>query len=407
MNTINPSVLLQLRAKYDKVGPFKADFAIVKRKKKYGIVDAKGNEIVKCKYNRIRLASSDYYYWTRNRNDVPYLYIGKLDGNEQYLIPSKKIVFSNEEADYVAIMSPHAAMVEKGDACTLLFFKNGHILPFEFDAIEPMGIKYFKVRRSGKWGVYDQSGKQIIPVSYYDITDFPGDHFRANNGHGYGVINRQNEIVVPFLYACIHFYSRSKRCKIYYALYLVYGCEFQIYDVEERTTSKVFSGVLQDYPLLKGSVLQIGDVLGSSTFQLMRIDGTTLTNMLPRIYEYSFELYNGLSIVVGGVLYVCRAKYIVNHYAGSYKTICSTEIVNDPFMAALMLQYGLDAIYSFGKNDVTRFIKGQKFGIIAKSGEIVIEPQFDAIFEFWEGKAVVYNNGKKEMIDLNGKIIMQ
>lgn len=186
---------------YDRHGPIKRGMAIVRRDRKYGIADMSGNEIVECRYNRIYSAPKSYYFrGCKGFNDIPYLYIGILDGKKEFILPSSDIVFREEDVDSVTVISNECLAVKKDGKCALYSFKYSYVTHFSFDEIEPLGSRLYKIQKNGKWGVCDLSGKLLIPISYDDINYFEDNIFRASKDGKWGLINASNEVVKPFIY---------------------------------------------------------------------------------------------------------------------------------------------------------------------------------------------------------------
>ena len=378
---------------YDTHGPIKRGMAIVKRDRKYGIADVSGNEIVECRYNRIYSAPKSYYFHGRKGfKDIPYLYIGILDGKKVFILPSADIVFSEEDVDSLTVISNEGLAVKKDGKCALYSLKNSYVTNFSFDEITPLGSRFYRIQKDGKYGVCDLSGKLLIPISYDDINYYEDNLFRAYKDGKYGLIDVSNEVVVPFIYENIYRY-----CTVYI---LKLTCtQFEIFDSNRHVKSKTFSGQLERV-LMEGNLLWIENNIGFNG--LVRSDGELITRMLPPNISIE-DLIDGLSLVVDGTQYLSRLR--VEAWNDIYYFYTS-ETINDTMLWNFLFQFNLDAIYSFDGNNVARIVKGQKYGLISKQGIILAPPEYDAISKFRRGEANVYKSGKWGLANDQSGIIL-
>lgn len=59
------------------------------------------------------------------------------------------------------------------------------------------------VTKHDRWGVVDTTGNEVIPVIYKEIEDFEGDYIIARLETSYGLIDKNNNIFLPFEYQTI------------------------------------------------------------------------------------------------------------------------------------------------------------------------------------------------------------
>lgn len=84
-----------------------------------------------------------------------------------------------------------------------LIRKDGSIfLPLKYDDISKFyDIGYYKVGKSGNFGVVDSTGKEIIPMKYQDITyDKSQRNFYVTDNRKYGIISSSGVIIIPAKY---------------------------------------------------------------------------------------------------------------------------------------------------------------------------------------------------------------
>ncbi|MCB0541710.1 MAG: WG repeat-containing protein, partial [Bacteroidetes bacterium] len=71
----------------------------------------------------------------------------------------------------------------------------------------------------------------------------------------------------------------------------------------------------------------------------------------------------------------------------------------------LVIEPQFDGLWHFYEG-VANFSLNEKYGFVNKKGKIVIEPQFDYASQFTNGLAYVELNGKAGFIDKKGKVVI-
>ncbi len=121
--------------KYEKYNPtIREGMAIVCLFKKWGAVNAKGHEVIPCKYNRLNPIS----------DDILLAYIGHRP-----------------------------------------FFldKNGEPISLEnFDEAQDFNNGFASVSKNGKWGFINKKGEIIVPLEYDEVLDFSDTQFKVRKG---------------------------------------------------------------------------------------------------------------------------------------------------------------------------------------------------------------------------------
>lgn len=77
-----------------------------------------------------------------------------------------------------------------------------NVIPFEYDNIKAaFRDNYIGVCKSDKWGFVDQEGKVVIPLVYDSVTDFEYGFAGAQaNDKMWGMINKENNEIIPFMW---------------------------------------------------------------------------------------------------------------------------------------------------------------------------------------------------------------
>jgi hypothetical protein len=139
------------------------------RNKKYGLVNAKGKELLACEYDKVALLQKAFYAVEKDKK------IGVLDSLGKWLIPMEYDKMNYEIGAAMLILS-------KKDKSTCLNLKNGFVIPpiykeirlVTFGTSDPLDNKptkyYFIVTaENGKMGIFDVEGKTVLPIIYDNI----------------------------------------------------------------------------------------------------------------------------------------------------------------------------------------------------------------------------------------------
>ncbi len=180
---------------YRDVGPFHNGRARVAYKGKYGFVDRKGLEVIKCKYDAV-------YDFEQTRTEVRLNNkVGLVDTNGKEIIPC--------QYDYIS--SKCCYPFGKDDYSKDLFIDSG--------------------RRKG---MYSKSGKLVVPCIYNELFDFnDGLAVAALNGL-YGAINTKGSVVIPFKYKKMHSSFADGMVKA-----MIPGGDFGLWGVIDSTGEEV------------------------------------------------------------------------------------------------------------------------------------------------------------------------
>lgn len=94
------------------------------------------------------------------------------------------------------------------------YLPHQQLLPF-FEDIGYLDGRYFDVKQQGKWGIYDSKYKKMVVKANYDGFDYCGgcskksDYVYASKDGKWGIINWNEEVLIPFEFDHQHRYMRS------------------------------------------------------------------------------------------------------------------------------------------------------------------------------------------------------
>ena len=163
---------------------------------KYGFTDEDGFEIVSLKYDIVW----DYYEGFARvcilKNKKPYWGIIDAKGKELISCEHKSILPIDNKLFY--IKSNDEDTENKWGAINIENFEL--VLPFIYDWLFPVREEIVIYRIADKYGAVHQSGKEIIPAEYDNLKFFSEGLCAAKLNGKWGYLNKKNEIVIPFEY---------------------------------------------------------------------------------------------------------------------------------------------------------------------------------------------------------------
>lgn len=170
-------------AKYDNVGDFYDGVAVVSTGwSNLGVIDAKGKEIVECKYYNIH-HSCDGMLWFYN------------DSKFGYFNTKGEVVVEPGKYDDANDFSCGVARVKKNGKYGYINTKGEEVIPLNFDSCRDFSENLALVYANGKYGFIDLKGNFVIAPSYGDAEDFScGVAIVSKSGTDY-VINTKGEII--------------------------------------------------------------------------------------------------------------------------------------------------------------------------------------------------------------------
>lgn len=353
---INASGTEIVEPKYSDVHDFSEGLAAVKIKGKWGFIDSTGTMVIKNDFNKVG-TFSDGKVWFRVNGKYGYL---DKDGNKiinpQY---TKAENFRNGQA-----------IVKMKNSVGVINDSSEWVVKPAYDKItQDDETGFYKVNKHGQIGLFDANGKKLTPVKYTKIGDFSeGLAYVCKKGK-YGFIDPSGSIVIPMLFSnASEFHNGLARVfsKSKYG-YINASGEYIINNIYTKATD--FS---EGYAFVaKAAIYSIIDSTG-------RISRSAL----------STKPVNGFT----------EGKAIVSNSAGVFSYVYPDG--TNPF------QYTLTGAKDFSDNRALIKYKN-KWCIINSSGEMIIAPKYDCIYDFNDGIARVNMKALKGIADAEGKIFIE
>ncbi|MCW3159695.1 WG repeat-containing protein [Chryseobacterium oryctis] len=229
-------------------------------------------------------------------------------------------------------------------------------------------------RNTGKTGFINSKGILVIPMVFKKTGAFKEGMCPVQNDNGkWGAINTKGDVVIDFLYDYFSFYNGFARVK---------AADGKTYTINKKG-QKVFENL--PYPT-QGSfsegLCRVQDTNGKYGF----ID-TNGKLVIPCKFDEVGEFSNGMARIEKD----SKTGYIDKK--GNIVIPPKYYHPGDMF----------DVNFSDGMVIVRESPNGKK-GAIDKTGKVVIPFQYDYLYSFHNGLAMVYSDGKAGFIDKTGKL---
>lgn len=195
---INGEIVVE--AKYQEISSlgYKEGEILVKENNKYGIIDYKGNQIIKSNFDSIK--SDEYYSTEYGYKKSGYIVCNTTkDGYRYgyYDYEGGKILDTeyNQISRITEVNSNDIYLVASKNGQYGVFINNNKIINTQYQSISYYdSIEMFVVERTGKYGVVNKKGLEIIGVEYTDIQ-IKGIYIYAKKDEEQKVFNHLGQIV--------------------------------------------------------------------------------------------------------------------------------------------------------------------------------------------------------------------
>lgn len=401
-----------LTQNYDEVYDFYYGAARVKKGSKWGLIDKTGKQIAPVVYDVILGFEYDF-------KDGMALFMNK---GKYGLINSKGKIIAPAVYDQIEPFSEGLARVSKGGKFGFINTIGKVVVPLKYDranlgfkeGLSAVAVKVGNDRTGYKFGYIDKNGKEVIPLKYTFANDFSEGLAWVATGKSYnvkyGAINKYGKTIIPFKYIEVrdfssgiarvdeggnndHYINKTGKvvissgfdngsdCKegmVWTESLVGYG---SWYTLRDNTGKKIpLDGPIYSASDFKDGLSRISKQGGYSTF----------------IDKKGKEIYHAVSSISEFKDGYALVQDIVGDQA-KYGMIDRTGKVVVPFM--------YDSIGDFSEGlAVARM--GQKNGFIDKTGNLVLEIPYYSARAFKEGLAVVHEGMHDGVIDKTGKLIV-
>lgn len=188
------------------------DYAVVLQDNKWGVIDSNGSNVIDPSYEEmitIPNSKNDVFLCIYDVNYETGEYKTKAlnSKNEEIFTQYEQIeAISNQDTNKQIWYEDQVLKVKKDGKYGIINLSGKELTPCQYDSIMAIeGIKNtIKVTKDGKVGVLDNEGKEILAIQYIDVTNLGKDNkegFIVKGEDGkYGIVDYSNQIVLEAKY---------------------------------------------------------------------------------------------------------------------------------------------------------------------------------------------------------------
>lgn len=212
-------------------------YAAVKLNGNYGMIDLSGKVVL----------PFDYWYFEEVFRDSPAVYyvarknLGELSGPDELLSTKGEKLIDKE----------YYSLAEFGDSMAVVYdggygnFKRGvydlkakrEVFSGDYDEISYLSQSRFMVKKDGKWGCFDRTGKQIFDFKYDEVDAFSNGAAKVKLGDEWGFVKLDGSVLVTPKYNSVYPFGKDRLAVVCNG-----GCEC-INFLGKTVTSQIYSNI--------------------------------------------------------------------------------------------------------------------------------------------------------------------
>ena len=337
------------------------------------------------KIKRIEIDSIDELEKVKN------LVVGDLNeqtGNEMMSNPENCDIFWEEEKSFVEGERPtnleECKMFKEGLAAVKKNGKWGFIdktgkivFPIEYDWVRSFSEGLAAVEKNRKWGFVDKTGKVVVPMEYDEVWDLREGLVTVMKWGMWGFVDNTGKVIVPVEYDSVKFFSEGLAT-------VEKDGKWGFVD----TTGKIVVPV--EYDFVKDFSEGLAGVEKNDKWGF--VDKIGKVEVLVK-YDEVWSFREGLA----GVKKNDKCGFVDE--TGKIVVPVEYESVED-------FREGLAKVNKGGERGKIGTVKGGKWGFVDQTGKVVVSVEYDSVKDFREGLAVVEKDGKFGLIDKTGKVVV-
>jgi len=317
-----------LKCEYDSIQALKGvkNSIIIQKDKKYGLVDHIGATIIEPEYKEIKPISDEYANG----------YIVTTTDNKMGVIArDKAVVVEAKYQDIQALYGNGNYVVKEGNSWQIVDSEGNTYLKGKFDSVKSIQGENVIVNSNKKYGVMTLSGETKIEAKYQDLTHSFDNNYIFQENSKYGIINLAGEVMLKPAYDS-----------------LIYRAESGIFEGDKQTAENTdFIG--NDFTVkLSGILSEIDTELG---YMKIRVGNEY------KYYNFKFEEKTSKELLKGNTLFLDKKDE-------KYGYVNKDGVV--------VVDYIYDDATEQNKFGYVSVKKGGMWGCIDSKGKQIIAPSY-------------------------------
>jgi len=178
---------INISPNYEYASDFRNEVGIVRKNNKWGVINAKDELVLECKYDAIS--------FLENTNER----ILKVTTNsEKYgIIDTLGQVLVDLQYDEIGHFSEGRLAVRRNGLWGFVNQYGQEIIPCRFRTVNPFQEGLATVKLSSTWGVIDKQGDKVIDFKFSKIGNFVNGLVWVNQKYKIGFINKEGQFAIP------------------------------------------------------------------------------------------------------------------------------------------------------------------------------------------------------------------
>ncbi|CDD16727.1 MAG: WG repeat-containing protein [Clostridia bacterium] len=283
---------------------YEADVLLVKKDGKYGLINYKGNELLKCEYNSITTVKGIKNSLITEKDgklglvdDIGNIVIpneyksikplgnkyeeGFIVGNEKYGVINwdKSVALETKYEEIKPIYGDGKFVVKQDGKWKIVDTSGKSYLEGKFDNVKSIDGENVVIQKNGKYGVTTIAGETKLETKYEDITYTYADNYIAKQNGKFGILNLSGETKLDFVYKT-----------------LIYRKDVDFY---EGSKEEINSDLIdRDFNVkLTGIITEINTETG---YMKVRVNGEY------KYYNFKFEEKTNIELLKGNTLFLSK-----------------------------------------------------------------------------------------------------
>lgn len=375
---------------------------------KYGLINAKGELVLKPTYERIQYIGGSPY-----REIVKKGKFGRLDTDGTMLIPA--------EYDAIHPLDPDAYLLFKGGKNGLFVLGSRKIIPATFDKIQPKDnvINLYPVIKDRKTGLLSLTDGLVVAVEYDEILVVNAQIIHVRKGKSWQMVNLETGEYSKFLFENIRSYNGKALVKIdhrWYFLddnnepagkgydtlslgvnnYLVFYQDGKAGALDTDSGEEVIPAQYDEMNFFFNGLIRFRN---KTWWGIRNLEGKILVPARWEKVELSGEDFfivqlNGVYGVVdteGKQVIPLRYDFITREGTGFFTAVSGDNEIRVTTRGKVLPSNLFDNIGPFNES-VAVIEKRNRFGVINAAGEVIIPVKFRRISMLEGGIAKIYSD---------------